>query len=190
LPEEDRYSYSKQRLESQLSSMFGGRVAEELIFGADSVTTGASNDIKRATDIARSMVTKWGLSALGPLSYGEEEGEVFLGHSVTQHKNISDETAYAIDTEVRAIVDRNYERTLRLLTENVDKLHVMSDALMKYETIDAQQIDDIMEGREPRPPRDWGKYEGPGSDAGRKAGERDESKNAEKGAIGGPAGQH
>ncbi|MDX9741231.1 MAG: ATP-dependent zinc metalloprotease FtsH [Gammaproteobacteria bacterium] len=187
LPEEDRYSYSKQRLESQLSSMFGGRVAEELIFGSDSVTTGASNDIKRATDIARSMVTKWGLSDLGPLAYGEEEGEVFLGHSVTQHKNISDETAHAIDTEVRAIVDRNYQRAVDLLTQNIDKLHMMSDALMKYETIDAHQIDDIMEGREPRPPRDWGKYEGPpGSGADRK--EREEE--SDKGAIGGPASQH
>ena len=188
LPEEDRYSYSKERLESQLSSMFGGRVAEELIFGPDSVTTGASNDIKRATDIARSMVTKWGLSALGPLAYGEEEGEVFLGHSVTQHKNISDETAHAIDTEVRAIVDRNYQRATELLTQNIDKLHMMADALMKYETIDAQQIDDIMEGRDPRPPRDWGKYEGPpGSGADRK--ER-EDESSEKGAIGGPASQH
>jgi cell division protease FtsH len=190
LPEEDRYSYSKQRLESQLSSMFGGRVAEELIFGPDSVTTGASNDIKRATDIARSMVTKWGLSDLGPLAYGEEEGEVFLGHSVTQHKNISDETAHAIDTEVRAIVDRNYQRAVDLLTQNIDKLHMMADALMKYETIDAQQIEDIMEGREPRPPRDWGKYEGtpPGSSADRK--EKGREEEADKGAIGGPASQH
>jgi cell division protease FtsH len=190
LPEEDRYSYSKERLESQLSSMFGGRVAEELIFGPESVTTGASNDIKRATDIARSMVTKWGLSDLGPLAYGEEEGEVFLGHSVTQHKNISDETAHAIDIEVRRIIDRNYTRTTKILTDHIDKLHMMADALMKYETIDAHQIDDIMEGRDPRPPKDWGKYEGPGSDAGRKAGERDEAKDAGKGAIGGPAGQH
>jgi cell division protease FtsH len=187
LPEEDRYSYSKQRLESQLASMFGGRVAEELIFGPEAVTTGASNDIKRATDIARSMVTKWGLSRLGPLAYGEEEGEVFLGHSVTQHKNISDETAHAIDTEVRAIIDRNYKRATDLLTENMDKLHMMADALMKYETIDAQQIDDIMEGREPRPPRDWGKYEGrpPSSGADRKEGQE-----VDKGTIGGPASQH
>ncbi len=190
LPEEDRYSYSKQRLESQISSMFGGRVAEELIFGADAVTTGASNDIKRATDIARSMVTKWGLSALGPLAYGEEEGEVFLGHSVTQHKNISDETAYAIDKEIRAVVDRNYERTHRILTENLDKLHAMAEALMKYETIDSQQIDDIMQGKEPRPPRDWGRYEGPKAGpgvSGEKSGEKDKPAD---GAIGGPAGQH
>jgi cell division protease FtsH len=190
LPEEDRYSYSKQRLESQLSSMFGGRVAEELIFGPDAVTTGASNDIKRATEIARSMVTKWGLSSLGPLAYGEEEGEVFLGHSVTQHKNISDETAHAIDLEVRAIIDRNYKRAVDLLTENIDKLHMMADALMKYETIDAQQIDDIMEGREPRPPRDWGKYEGnpPGAASADRKEEREDE--VDKGAIGGPASQH
>jgi cell division protease FtsH len=190
LPEEDRYSYSKQRLESQISSMFGGRVAEELIFGVDAVTTGASNDIKRATDIARNMVTKWGLSEkLGPLTYSEEEGEVFLGHSVTQHKNVSDETAHAIDKEIRAVVDRNYERTRRILTENIDKLHAMADALIKYETIDSHQIDDIMQGKEPRPPRDWGRYEGPkaGGVSGEKSGEKDKPAD---GAIGGPAGQH
>ena len=145
LPTEDRYSYSKQRLESQISSMFGGRVAEELIFGPDAVTTGASNDIQRATDIARNMVTKWGLSEkLGPLTYSEEEGEVFLGHSVTQHKAVSDETAHAIDKEIRSIVDRNYERAHTLLTENMAKLHMMAEALMRYETIDSDQIDDIM----------------------------------------------
>ena len=162
LPTEDRYSYSKQRLESQISSMFGGRVAEELIFGPDAVTTGASNDIQRATDIARNMVTKWGLSEkLGPLTYSEEEGEVFLGHSVTQHKAVSDETAHAIDKEIRSIVDRNYERAHTLLTENMAKLHMMAEALMRYETIDSDQIDDIMAGREPRPPRDWSHYDGP-----------------------------
>ncbi|MBK9131057.1 MAG: ATP-dependent zinc metalloprotease FtsH [Gammaproteobacteria bacterium] len=191
LPEEDRYSYSKQRLESQISSMFGGRIAEELIFGADAVTTGASNDIKRATDIARNMVTKWGLSEkLGPLTYSEEEGEVFLGHSVTQHKNVSDETAHAIDKEIRAFIDRNYERSRRILTENIDKLHAMAEALIKYETIDSQQIDDIMKGKEPRPPRDWGRYEGPKAGpgvSGEKSGEKDKPAD---GAIGGPAGQH
>jgi cell division protease FtsH len=193
LPEEDRYSYSKERLESQISSMFGGRIAEELIFGADKVTTGASNDIKRATDIARSMVTKWGLSEkLGPLTYSEEEGEVFLGHSVTQHKNVSDETAHAIDKEIRAIVDRNYERARKLLTDNLDKLHAMAEALIKYETIDSHQIDDIMKGREPRPPKDWGKYEGPKSGAGKTGGEQTEKerKPADGGVIGGPAEQH
>jgi cell division protease FtsH len=192
LPEEDRYSYSKQRLESQISSMFGGRVAEELIFGAEAVTTGASNDIKRATEIARSMVTKWGLSdKLGPLTYSEEEGEVFLGHSVTQHKNVSDETAHAIDKEIRAFIDRNYERTRKILTENIDKLHAMAEALIKFETIDSHQIDDIMEGKEPRPPRDWGRYEGPKAGPGmgsEKPGEKD--KPAADGTIGGPAGQH
>ena len=191
LPTEDRYSYSKQRLESQISSMFGGRVAEELIFGPDAVTTGASNDIQRATDIARNMVTKWGLSEkLGPLTYSEEEGEVFLGHSVTQHKAVSDETAHAIDKEIRSIVDRNYERAHTLLTENMAKLHMMAEALMRYETIDSDQIDDIMAGREPRPPRDWSHYEGPprsGSGAGAPA---EESGKGSEGKIGGPAGQH
>jgi cell division protease FtsH len=194
LPEEDRYSYSRQRLESQISSMFGGRIAEELIFGPDAVTTGASNDIKRATDIARNMVTKWGLSEkLGPLTYSEEEGEVFLGHSVTQHKNVSDETAHAIDKEIRAIVDRNYERAHRILTENIDKLHAMAEALIKFETIDSHQIDDIMEGREPRPPKDWDRYEGPksgpGVSAGKAEGDQDK-KSVDGGAIGGPAEQH
>jgi len=195
LPEEDRHSYSKQRLESQISSMFGGRVAEELIFGAEAVTTGASNDIQRATEIARNMVTKWGLSEkLGPLTYSEEEGEVFLGHSVTQHKNVSDETAHAIDKEIRAIVDRNYERAEKILTENMEKLHKMADALMKYETIDSDQIDDIMSGKDPRPPRDWGQYEGPGSGgtaskASPEGGDEKE-KPSPDGKIGDPAGQH
>ncbi|BAW79772.1 ATP-dependent metalloprotease [Candidatus Nitrosoglobus terrae] len=153
LPEEDRYSYSKLQIESQISSLFGGRLAEELIFGFESVTTGASNDIKRATELARNMVTKWGLSEMGPLAYGEEQGEVFLGHSVTQHKNIADTTASEIDAEIRAIVDRNYQRARKLLEENMDKLHIMSEALIKYETIDKEQIDDIMAGKEPRPPK-------------------------------------
>ncbi len=156
LPEEDRYSYTKQRLNSQIASLFGGRIAEEMIFGKDRVTTGASNDIHRATEIARNMVTKWGLSErLGPLSYGEDEGEVFLGHSVTQRKQVSDETAHIIDEEVRAIIDQNYQRARALLEANIDKLHAMAEALIKYETIDRQQIDDIMSGRPPRPPRDW-----------------------------------
>ncbi|HEX9802369.1 MAG TPA: ATP-dependent zinc metalloprotease FtsH, partial [Gammaproteobacteria bacterium] len=149
LPEADRYSYSKQRLESQISSLFGGRIAEELIFGPERVTTGASNDIHRATEMARNMVTKWGLSEkLGPLTYSEEEGEVFLGHSVTQHKNVSDETAHIIDEEIRAFIDRNYGRARQLLEENIDKLHMMADALVKYETIDVSQINDIMSGKE------------------------------------------
>ena len=156
LPEEDRLSYSKELLESQLSSLYGGRIAEELIFGKDKVTTGASNDIERATQLARNMVTKWGLSEkLGPLTYSEDDGEVFLGHSVTQHKGVSDETAHTIDGEVRSIIDRNYARSEKILKDNIDKLHLMAEALIKYETIDSDQIDDIMEGKVPRPPSDW-----------------------------------
>ena len=138
LPEEDRYSMSKQSLESRISSLFGGRIAEDMILGSSGVTTGASNDIERATEIARNMVTKWGLSdRLGPLTYSEDEGEVFLGRSVTQHKQVSDETAHAIDEEVRCIIDSNYTRAETLLKENIEKLHAMAKALVKYETIDA-----------------------------------------------------
>ncbi len=156
LPEEDRYSYSRTHLESQISSLFGGRIAEQLIFGEDKVTTGASNDIERATDIARNMVTRWGLSdRMGPLAYAEEEGEVFLGKSMAKTKSVSDETAHMIDSEIRGIIDRNYERAERILKENLEKLHLMADALMKYETIDSEQIDAIMEGREPGPPKGW-----------------------------------
>ncbi|MGF1546479.1 MAG: ATP-dependent zinc metalloprotease FtsH [Thiotrichales bacterium] len=156
LPQEDRYSHSKQHLESMISSLFGGRLAEEIIFGAEKVTTGASNDIERATNLARNMVTRWGLSEkLGPLAYSEEEGEVFLGHSVTKTKYLSDETAHAIEEEIRHIVDRNYDRAKRILTEHMDKLHMMAAALMKYETIDADQIDTIMQGKEPGPPAGW-----------------------------------
>ncbi|MDH3438374.1 MAG: ATP-dependent zinc metalloprotease FtsH, partial [Betaproteobacteria bacterium] len=187
LPEEDRYSYSKERLESQISSLFGGRIAEELIFGRDSVTTGASNDIQRTTELARNMVTKWGLSEkLGPLVYTEEEGEVFLGHSVTQHKQVSDETAHLIDEEVRNIIDRNYKRAEKILKEKTDKLHLMAEALMKYETIDTQQIKDIMAGKEPQPPEDW-------TDPGSTSGEAESSegeKDKPSGKIGGPASQH
>ncbi|MGB7550855.1 MAG: ATP-dependent zinc metalloprotease FtsH [Chromatiaceae bacterium] len=189
LPEEDRYSYTKQRLESQISSLFGGRIAEEIIFGADSVTTGAQNDIHRATDIARNMVTKWGLSErLGPLTYGEDEQEIFLGHSVTQHKNVSDETTHVIDEEVRNFIDRNYERSRRLITDNLDKLHAMAAALMKYETIDHDQIDDIMSGKPPRPPRDWIEDEGRRPQGGAQAGP-DVAATGE-GPIGGPASEH
>ncbi|KOR28871.1 ATP-dependent metalloprotease, partial [Achromatium sp. WMS1] len=156
LPEEDRYSHSKEHLESQISSLFGGRLAEELIFGSEKVTTGASNDIQRATEIARAMVTRWGLSdRLGPLTYSEEEQEVFLGHSVTQHKNISDDTAHAIDEEIRAFIDRNYQRAKDILTSNIERLHVMADALIRFETINAEQLQDIMAGKKPRPPKDW-----------------------------------
>lgn len=155
LPEQDRYSHSRRRLESQLASLFGGRVAEELIFGADSVTTGASNDIMRATDIARKMVTSWGLSALGPLTFGQEEGEVFLGRSVNQNKEISDQTAQKIDEEVRAIIDRNFKCAQTILTDHLTTLHLMAEALIKYETIDASQLKEIMDGKEPTPPADW-----------------------------------
>ncbi|OUR74125.1 ATP-dependent metalloprotease [Methylophaga sp. 41_12_T18] len=156
LPTEDRYSYSKEQLESQISSLYGGRIAEEMIFGAEAVTTGASNDIQRATELAHNMVTKWGLSDnMGPMSYGEEEGEVFLGRSVTQHKSVSDLTAKQIDEDVRTMINRNYQRAEQLLTDNLDKLHAMTELLMKYETIDSDQIDAIMEDREPGEPRDW-----------------------------------
>jgi cell division protease FtsH len=185
LPEEDRYSYSKQRLMSQMKSLFGGRIAEELVFGREYVTTGASNDIERATEIARNMVTKWGLSErLGPLTYTEDDGEIFLGRSVTRHKQVSDVTAHAIDEEIRGLVDSCYAEAKKILTVNEDKLHVMAEALMKFETVDESQIKDIMNGREPRPPADWeepsdgelGKVEAP------------ETKGAAP--LGGPAGQH
>lgn len=156
LPTEDKYSYTKQQLESQISSLYGGRLAEEMIFGPEAVTTGASNDIQRATELAHNMVTKWGLSDnMGPLSYGEDEGEVFLGRSVTQHKAVSDLTAKQIDEDVRALITRNYDRAKNILTENMDKLHTMAKLLIKYETIDSDQIDAIMEGREPGEPKGW-----------------------------------
>ncbi len=155
LPEEDRYSYSKTALESQISSLYGGRIAEEIIGGPDAVTTGASNDIERATEIAKNMVTKWGLSEMGPLSYSEDEGEVFLGRQVTQHKNMSDTTAEKIDLAIRELIDRNYARAEKILQEEIDTLHLMADALMKYETIDAAQIAEIMAGKPASPPEGW-----------------------------------
>lgn len=156
LPEQDRYSHSKRRLESQLCSLFGGRIAEALIFGEDAVTTGASNDIMRATEIARKMVTTWGLSRLGPMTFGEEEGEVFLGRRMTQNKEISDETARQIDEEVKDIINRNYQKAESIIKDKMSTLHMMAEALIKYETIDTQQIDEIMQGKEPTPPADWG----------------------------------
>lgn len=156
LPEEDRYSYSKQRLQSQLSAMYGGRIAEELIFGELGVTTGASNDIQKATEVARNMVTKWGLSRkLGPQSFGEDDGEVFLGHSVTKHKEFSDATSKTIDEEVARLIDESYQRAEKILKENMEKLHVMAKALIKYETIETTQIQDVMQGREVSAPKDW-----------------------------------
>ncbi len=156
LPEQDRYSYSKQRLLSQVASLFGGRIAEELIFGPSAVTTGASNDIQRATEIARNMVTKWGLSEkMGPQTYDVEDGEVFLGHSVNNKKEISDETAAKIDSEIRAILDSMYTKAKQLIEDNRDKLEIMAEALLKYETINSDQIRDIMQGQPPREPENW-----------------------------------
>ncbi|WP_457859391.1 ATP-dependent zinc metalloprotease FtsH [Pseudomonas aeruginosa] len=189
LPEEDRYSLSRRALESQICSLFGGRIAEEMTLGFEGVTTGASNDIMRATQLARNMVTKWGLSEkLGPLMYAEEEGEVFLGRSAgSQHANVSGETAKMIDQEVRRIIDDCYGTAKRLLDENRDKLEMMADALMKYETIDSDQIDDIMAGRVPREPRDW---QG-GSGTGTPPANLEESGRRENTPpIGGPAGEH
>jgi cell division protease FtsH len=186
LPEEDRYSISKEKLESNIASLFGGRLAEEMTLGPEGVTTGASNDIERATEIARNMVTKWGLSEkLGPLTYSEDDGEVFLGRSVTQHKQVSDVTVHTIDEEVRKIIDKNYTRAKIMLEENEDKLHVMAKALMKYETIDNAQITDIMEGREPHPPEDWVSTD----DSPKSGGEKSEDGESTT-PIGGPASEH
>ena len=191
LPEEDRYSSSKEMLESRISTLFGGRIAEELVFGPTAVTTGASNDIERATEIARNMVTRWGLSAkLGPMTYSDDEGEVFLGRSVTQHKMVSDETARIIDEEVRDIVDRNYQRARTLLQSNIDRLHLMAEALIKYETLGADQIDDIMNGRAPRPPEDWMDDD---SSRGARSTDVEDKPASDKGTdgkIGGPASLH
>ncbi|MFJ4456833.1 ATP-dependent zinc metalloprotease FtsH [Pseudomonas sp. NPDC089392] len=184
LPEEDRYSLSKRALISQICSLYGGRIAEEMTLGFDGVTTGASNDIMRASQIARNMVTKWGLSEkLGPLMYAEEEGEVFLGRSAgSQHASVSGETAKLIDSEVRSIIDQCYATAKQLLIDNRDKLEAMTEALMKYETIDADQIDDIMAGRTPREPRDWDDDK----DSGTPAAQNDRPESP----IGGPAAQH
>ncbi|AKJ94500.1 ATP-dependent metalloprotease [Thioalkalivibrio versutus] len=204
LPEEDRYSHSKTRLESQLASLFGGRLAEEIIFGNDKVTTGASNDIERATQIARNMVTKWGLSEkLGPLDYGEEEGHPFLGGQMGKSKPMSDDTARQIDAEVRHIIDANYQHAKQILVDNIDTLHAMARALMKYETIDDKQIADIMAGREPREPADWDsgggsggsaqasdEAEGGASDADGAAKDGSDGRgDDDKGVVGGPAPQ-
>jgi cell division protease FtsH len=153
LPEQDRFSHSKQHLESNISSLYGGRIAEELIYGFEKVSTGASNDIERATELARKMVTQWGLSEkMGPMLFAEEEGEVFLGRTSSKSLNMSDDTAKAIDAEIKEFVTRNYNRAEQILKDNRDILESMKDALMKYETIDALQIDDLMERREVREP--------------------------------------
>ncbi|NBS16717.1 MAG: ATP-dependent zinc metalloprotease FtsH [Gammaproteobacteria bacterium] len=190
LPERDQYSASLEKLESQISSLFGGRIAEELIFGRKKVTTGAQNDIERATNLARNMVTRWGLSErLGPLAYSEEEGEVFLGRSVTKHKSVSEETSHLIDEEIRSFIDRNYARSETILKENLDKLHLMADALIKYETIDHFQIDDIMSGKAPRPPQNWD--ETPPSDGSGLKGAEEPMADAEsKDNLGKAAEQH
>jgi len=191
LPEEDRYSHSRRHIISQICSLFGGRIAEEMTLGKDGITTGASNDIKRATEIARKMVTQWGLSdKMGPLMYDEGGEEVFLGRSAGQHHpGLSDETTKSIDQEVRRIIDECYGTAQRLLEENIDKLHLMSEALMHYETIDADQIEDIMSGKKPREPRDWADHDGDssGNAADQQASGDDESA---AGPIGGPAGEH
>ncbi len=155
LPEQDKFSASRQSLNSQIVSLYGGRIAEDMIFGSDSVTTGASNDIQRATELARNMVTKWGLSDLGPQAFGDNQEEVFLGHSVSQNQTISSATMKLIDEEVRRILDVNYEQAKTILTENIDKLHTMTDALMKYETIDDKQVKEIMEGKPVSEPEGW-----------------------------------
>ena len=188
LPEEDKYSISKEKLESNISSLYGGRLAEEMTLGPNGVTTGASNDIERATEIARNMVTKWGLSdKLGPLTYSEDEGEVFLGRSVTQQKHVSPETAKSIDIEVRTIIDRNYQRAKDILKKHKKELDAMADALMKYETIDRPQIIDIMEGRVPNPPEGW-------DDKNQKKASTTKSRKTKKKTsppiIGGPASEH
>ncbi len=156
LPEQDRFSHSKQHLESNISSLYGGRIAEEMIYGFDKVSTGASNDIERATQLARKMVTQWGFSEkMGPMLFAEEEGEVFLGRTSSKSLNMSDETARAIDEEIKAFVNRNYDRAATILKENEDILHAMKDALMEYETIDALQVDDLMNRVKVRPPADF-----------------------------------
>jgi len=198
LPEEDRYSHSRRRLESQIATLYGGRIAEQFIFGEDAVTTGASNDIERATELARNMVTKWGLSdKLGPLSYSEEAGEPFLGRSTSASAPVSGATAKTIDEEVRALIDRNYQHAEQLLRDNMDKLHIMSDALMKYETIDVSQIDAIMEGRQPGPPADWADDlppSGPSGGAGAvnvdDSTKSDSQQKPDEPPLSGPAEQH
>ncbi|MEM1187597.1 MAG: ATP-dependent zinc metalloprotease FtsH [Pseudomonadota bacterium] len=188
LPEEDRYSHSRRHIISQICSLFGGRIAEEMTLGPEGITTGASNDIQRATEIARNMVTKWGLSVkMGPLMYDEGGEEVFLGRSAAQaHKGMSDETAKQIDAEVRRIIDECYKKAQEILEANFDKLHVMADALMQYETIDSDQIDDIMDGRPVREPGDWSNRGGDGGSGSAPATDTPDR----SGPIGGPAGEH
>jgi cell division protease FtsH len=152
LPEQDRYSMDREQILQNIAVLFGGRIAEEIFMGQ--MTTGASNDFERATELARNMVTRWGMSdELGPMVYGENEGEVFLGRSVTMHKNVSDTTMQKVDTEIRRIVDQQYQLARKLIEDNRDKIEAMAKALLEWETLDAEQISDIMEGRPPRPPK-------------------------------------
>ena len=193
LPEEDRYSLSRQTILSQICSLYGGRIAEEITLGKDGVTTGASNDIQRATEMARNMVTKWGLSEeLGPLLYSEDEGEVFLGRSAaSQSKSFSGETAIAIDVEVRKIIDECYGRATKILEDHMPQLELMKDALMEYETIDADMIDDIMKGERPRPPADWSDSDSSSSDSGGSSATEASSEDEDKsGTIDGVASEH
>ena len=155
LPERDQYSASKRKLDSQIASLFGGRIAELMIYGGDRVTTGASNDIERATELARKMVTRWGFSEkLGPLVYGEEGGQPFMGYPGSQGSKVSGVVAEQIDEEIRAVIDCNYQRAQTILQDNIEILHKMADALMKWETIDKDQIDDLMSGNDARPPKE------------------------------------
>ena len=193
LPEEDRYSLSRQTILSQICSLYGGRIAEEITLGKDGVTTGASNDIQRATEMARNMVTKWGLSeTLGPLLYSEDEGEVFLGRSAaSQAKSFSSDTAIAIDVEVRKIIDECYGRAEKILEDHRPQLDLMKDALMEYETIDADMIDDIMKGEKPRPPADWSDTDSSNSDGSSSSVTEASSEDDDKsGAIDGAASEH
>jgi cell division protease FtsH len=154
LPAADRYSYDKEFMLSQISMLFGGRIAEEVFM--NQMTTGASNDFERATALARDMVTRYGMTeALGPMVYAENEGEVFLGRSVTKTNNVSETTMQKVDAEVRRIIDQQYKVARTLIEDNKDKMHAMAKALIEWETIDAEQIDDIIAGKEPRPPKDW-----------------------------------
>jgi len=154
LPAQDRYSYDRDYMLSQISMLFGGRIAEEVFM--NQMTTGASNDFERATGLARDMVTRYGMTdALGPMVYAENEGEVFLGRSVTKTNNMSESTLQKVDTEVRRIIDQQYAIARKLIEDNKDKMHAMAKALLEYETIDVEQMDDIMAGKEPRPPKDW-----------------------------------
>ena len=192
LPEEDRYSLSRRHIISQICSLFGGRVAEEITLGKDGVTTGASNDIERATEIARNMVTKWGLSQkMGPLMYDEGSEEIFLGRTAgLPNKSVSSKTANDIDQEVRSIIDECYATAERLLKENIDTLHLMADALIQYETLDAEQLEEIMAGKMPDPPSESEDGSG-GEDAGNQEEEAPaRDKKDSSGPIGGPAQEH